>query len=141
MAENKTIETGASVEDFLETVENPTRRADARAVLEIMRRVTGLEPKMWGASIIGFGRYHYRYESGREGEMLRIGFSPRKANLALYLITRSDDREALLGKLGRHRTGASCLYVTRLSDVDLEVLEALISRSWEAARARYGEPG
>lgn len=132
MSENKTVETEASVAAFLETVDSSARREDARALLDIMRRVTGAEPKMWGPSIIGFGKYHYRYDSGREGEMLRVGFSPRKANLALYLTPKGDDFVALLSKLGKHKTGSSCLYVNKLSDIDLEVLEALISQTWEA---------
>lgn len=140
MSENKTVETGASVAAFLETVESPARREDARAILEIMRRVTGVEPKMWGPSIIGFGKYSYRYDSGREGEMLRVGFSPRKANLALYLTPKGDGFEALLSKLGKHKTGASCLYVNKLSDIDVEVLQALIAQTWEAGREKYGDP-
>lgn len=140
MSENKTVETGASVDGFLETVDSSTRREDARAVIEIMRRVTGVEPRMWGPSIIGFGKCHYRYDSGREGEMPRVGFSPRKANLVLYLTSKDGDFMALLSKLGKHKTGASCLYVNKLSDIDVEVLESLISQSWEAAREQYGDP-
>lgn len=89
---------------------------------------------------IGFGKYHYRYGSGREGDMLRVGCSPRKANLALYLTSRSDDFEALLSRLGKHRTGVSCLYVNKLSEVDLGVLETLISKSWQASRAKHPDP-
>lgn len=140
MSENKTVETGASVDTFLETVASSARRDDARAVIEIMRRVTGVEPKMWGPSIIGFGKCRYRYDSGREGEMPRVGFSPRKANLVLYLASKDGDSQALLSKLGKHKTGASCLYVNKLSDIDVKVLEALVSRSWEAAREKYGDP-
>ena len=140
MSENKTVETGASVDAFLETVDSSTRREDARAVIEIMRRVTGVEPKMWGPSIIGFGKYHYRYDSGREGEMPRVGFSPRKANLVLYLTSKDGGFVTLLSRLGKHKTGASCLYVNKLSDIDVEVLEALISQSWEASREQYGDP-
>lgn len=138
MAENKTRETDASVTEFIESVENPTRREDARVVLELMRRVTRTEPKMWGPSIIGFGKCHYKYESGREGDMPRLGFSPRKANLALYLFSKDDGFDELLSRLGKHKTGVSCLYVNRLSDVDLKVLETMVRRSWQLARERYG---
>ena len=139
MTENVTRETDASVNDFLDGVENERRRTDAYQLLEIMRRVTGAKPKMWGPAIIGFGSYHYRYESGREGDMLRVGFSPRKANLALYLIAKGDGFGELLGRLGKHKTGGSCLYVNRLTDVDLNVLEAMVAQSWKAAREEYGE--
>ncbi|MGZ8708983.1 MAG: DUF1801 domain-containing protein [Thermoanaerobaculia bacterium] len=138
MAENKTQETDASVTDFIAGVENPTRREDARALLELMRRVTRTEPKMWGQSIVGFGKCHYKYESGREGDMPRIGFSPRKANLVLYLASKDDTLDDLLSRLGKHKTSVSCLYVNRLSDVDLKVLEAMVRRSWQVARERYG---
>ncbi len=140
MAENITRETDASVDDFLAQVENERRRDDARILIELMQRVTGQEPRMWGAAIIGFGRYHYRYDSGREGDMLRVGFSPRKANLALYLIAKGDGFEELLGTLGKHKRGSSCLYVNKLADVDLQVLEAMIVFSWERAREKYGDP-
>ncbi|MBA3314310.1 MAG: DUF1801 domain-containing protein [Planctomycetaceae bacterium] len=140
MAENQTQETDASVEAFLESVEHPGRRADSNVLLDLMRRVTGAPPKMWGPAIIGFGKYHYRYDSGREGDMLRVGFSPRKANLALYVIIKDDDRKPLLAKLGKHKTGVSCLYINKLADVDLKVLEAMVARSWNAARDKYGNP-
>jgi hypothetical protein len=139
LATNKTVETDASVGDFLDSVENDVRRTDAMVVLDIMKRVTGLPPKMWGPSMIGFGRYHYRYDSGREGDMMRIGFSPRKANLALYVIARDGRCEDLISRLGKHRSGVSCLYVNRLSDVNLEVLEELIEASWAATTARFGD--
>ncbi|MGZ5473044.1 MAG: DUF1801 domain-containing protein [Thermoanaerobaculia bacterium] len=138
MAENKTQETDASVTDFIAGVENPTRREDARALLELMRRVTRTEPKMWGPSIVGFGKCHYKYESGREGDMPRIGFSPRKANLVLYLASKDDTLDDLLSRLGKHKTSVSCLYVNRLSDVDLKVLETMVRRSWQVAHERYG---
>jgi hypothetical protein len=136
MTENKTQVTGANVEKFLDGVENKTRRNDARALVDIMRRVTGADAKMWGPSIIGFGEYHYRYESGREGHSFRVGFSPRKSNLALYLLQKDEHYEELLARLGKHGTGASCLYVSKLADVDPDVLEELIRRSWRAS-----EPG
>lgn len=140
MGENKTVETGASVDQFLDGIVNEKRRADARALLDLMRRVTGVEARMWGPSIVGFGKYRYRYDSGREGEMLRVGFSPRKANLSLYLISKDDEYSRMLARLGKHRTGGSCLYINNLRDVDLEVLERMIARSWELAAAQHGEP-
>jgi hypothetical protein len=140
MAENITQETDADAESFLDTVEHAGRRDDARVLLALMRNVTGVPPRMWGNSIIGFGRYHYRYDSGREGDFFRVGFSPRKANLAIYLHAKSERHAELLNALGKHRTGVSCLYVNRLKDVDLATLELLVRDSWERAREVYGEP-
>ena len=139
MAENKTVKTGASVDEFIAGVENKRRREDGLVLLEMMRDVTGLEPDMWGPSIIGFGSYHYRYESGREGDMPLIGFSPRKQSLSLYIMSGFDmsgfdEYDALLGKLGKHRTGASCLYINKLADVDMGVLRELVTRSVEHMR-------
>jgi hypothetical protein len=130
MAENKTQATNASVDAFLAAVEPEQRRADGRILLDMMTRITGEPPVLWGPSIIGFGTEHYRYESGREGDICRIGFSPRKAQLVLYLAVSLPEREALLAKLGKHSNGKSCLYVTKLADVDTAVLEELIARSW-----------
>jgi hypothetical protein len=130
MSSNQTVETDASVDEFIDSVDNEKRRQDARELLNLMRRVTGAEPRMWGPSIVGFGKYHYRYDSGREGEMLRVGFSPRKANFALYLMPRGDAFQELLEKLGKHKTGASCLYVNKLADIELDVLEEMIAESW-----------
>jgi hypothetical protein len=140
MTQNSTRETTASVEEFIAGVENDVRRTDAATILALMRRMTGLEPKMWGHSIIGFGSYHYRYDSGREGYMPRIGFSPRKANLALYFMARAEGFQDLLDRLGKHSTGVSCVYVKRLSDIDPTVLEALVEHSWAAATKAYGAP-
>lgn len=139
MADIQTRETGASVQGFIKGIENETRRKDAAALVALMTRVTGTKPKMWGPAIVGFGKYHYKYDSGREGDMLRLGFSPRKANLALYLITKDDGYEDALARLGKHKTGGSCLYINKLSDVDLKVLEGMIRRSWQLARERYGK--
>jgi hypothetical protein len=130
MPENKTRPTGASVSEFVNGVANETRRRDAHALIAMMTRVTGVEPQMWGPSIIGFGSQHYRYESGREGDMPRIGFSPRKANLALYLLTGARSEAAQLARLGKHTTGVSCLYVNKLADVDMSVLEAMAADAW-----------
>lgn len=139
MAGNKTVESDASVEAFLDSVADDRRRQDAYALLDLMRQVTGVEARMWGTSIVGFGKYRYRYDSGREGEMLRVGFSPRKANLALYLISKDDQLRDQLSGLGRHKQGASCLYIGKLADVDEEILRAVIARSWMLASETHGE--
>jgi len=136
--ENQTRETGASVQAFIKGIDNETRRKDAAAVLALMTRVTGTKAKMWGPAIVGFGKYHYKYDSGREGEMLRVGFSPRKANLALYLIAKDDTYDDARARLGKHKTGGSCLYINKLSDVDVKVLEGMIKRSWQLANKRFG---
>ena len=134
MAENKTVKTGASVEDFIAGVENKRRREDGIALLEMMREITGLEPEMWGPSIVGFGDLRYKYESGREGDMFLTGFSPRKRSLSLYVTSDFDRYEALLSRLGKHRRGASCLYINKLADVDVDVLRELVRRAYERAR-------
>jgi hypothetical protein len=131
MAENKTQPTGASVEEFIGSIPVDRRREDARTVLALMREVTGEEPRMWGPSIVGFGDYHYQYESGREGDWFLAGFSPRKANLVLYIMSGFPRHAALMEKLGKHRTGKSCLYINKLDDVDLDVLRELVRRSVE----------
>jgi hypothetical protein len=118
-----------SVDEFLAVVPNATRRADAEVLARLMADVTGQPPAMWGTSIIGFGRYHYRYATGREGDSPVVGFSPRKAQLVLYLTDGFEEYGELLGRLGKHSTGKSCLYVKRLADVDLAVLEELVRRS------------
>ncbi|MDX1531118.1 MAG: DUF1801 domain-containing protein [Rhodothermales bacterium] len=137
MAALKTAPTDANVEAFLATVEDDARRADCYTVLELMRRVTGEPPTMWGDSIVGFGSYHYVYDSGREGDWFLAGFSPRKRNLTLYVMAGFDRYEALLERLGKYKTGKSCLYVNRLDDVDLGVLEELVRRSVEHVRAAH----
>jgi hypothetical protein len=129
MAEIKTKKNEASVEAFLDGVANERRRQDAEVVLELMRQVTGEEPAMWGSSIVGFGRYHYRYESGREGDWFLTGFSPRKQSLTLYIMSGFRGYEGLLGRLGKHKTGKGCLYVNKLADVDLDVLRQLVEQS------------
>ena len=129
MAVLKTQKTDASVTDFLNAVEHPQRRADSFAVLELMSEITGEEPSMWGSSIVGFGTYTYRYTSGREGDWPLTGFSPRKRNLTLYITSGFDRYEALLAKLGKFRTGKSCLYVNWLEDVNVDVLRELIRQS------------
>jgi hypothetical protein len=136
MAEIKTRAGGRSVADFMASVEHPVRRADAEALIPVMERISGEPAVMWGPSIIGFGRYHYRYDSGHEGEMCRIGFSPRAANLVLYLAPYERD-EALLARLGKHKPGKGCLYVNKLADVDMGVLEQLIADAWAIMGKRY----
>ena len=138
MAELKTKETDASVDEFLAGVENDRRRNDALVVKEMMERITGWEPKMWGPSIVGFGRYQYKYESGHEGEFMVTGFSPRKQALTLYIMSGFSKRDALMQKLGKHKTGRSCLYINKLDDVDLGVLEELIQCDVEFMREKYG---
>jgi nucleoid DNA-binding protein len=137
MAENKTQKTRESVSAFIESVPNEAKRRDARTLLKIMRELTGEMPVMWGASIVGFGAYHYKYESGREGDMPITGFSPRKAATAVYIMTGFAGSEALLAKLGPHSTGKACLYIKKLSDVDQSVLRKLIARSVAAMRKKY----
>jgi hypothetical protein len=126
MAENKTAPTDVPVEEFLASVEHPVRRQDGETVVELMREITGQEPVMWGPSIIGFGSYHYKYASGHEGDAAAVGFSPRKGNLALYGLTYAPESAPLLERLGKHKTGAACLYVNKLADIDLDVLKELI---------------
>jgi hypothetical protein len=129
MAELKTKPNEESVIDFLQSVPDERKREDSFAILELMKEVTGQEPKMWGDSIIGFGNYHYKYASGREGDWFVTGFSPRKQNLTLYIMSGFDEYEALLKKLGKYKTGKSCLYVNRLADVDMAVMKELIRKS------------
>lgn len=140
MSDLKTRPTGESVTSFLQDVEDERRRADAFAVLEMMRRITGEEPEMWGPSIVGFGSYHYEYESGRAGDWFETGFSPRKTALTLYIMSGFREHDELMARLGKHKTGKSCLYIKRLEDVDLQVLEELIRRSVEHVRARSAKP-
>ncbi len=131
MAEIKTKPTDVSVDAFLDGVEHPVRRADGKAVRAMMERVTGEPAMMWGPSIVGFGRYHYRYASGHEGDMCRVGFSPRSANLVLY-VGGFPEYEALLAKLGKHKSSKACLYLNKLADVDPAVLEEIARRTYAA---------
>ena len=129
MAVAKTLPTGASVEEYLLTVENEDRCADTRAVIEIMKRITGCQPVMWGDSIIGFDTYHYKYASGREGDWMVSAVAPRKAALTVYVMAGFDRYGELMGRLGKYKTGSSCLYLKKLSDADPEALEELITSS------------
>ncbi len=141
MAENKTKPTVVSVPAFLDACADEARRADAKALAKLMQKVTGDKPKMWGPSIVGFGSYHYVYESGREGDMPIVGFSPRKAANVLYGTIGFAGAEALLAKLGKHTTGKGCLYIKKLADVDLKVLEALVKKAVAATRERHAKQG
>ncbi|MES2341228.1 MAG: DUF1801 domain-containing protein [Pseudomonadota bacterium] len=134
--QNKTQPTQADVEAFLATVQPAQRQADARAICDLMARLSGHRPKMWGASIVGFGQYHYRYDSGREGDAPLVGFSPRKAALTLY-VGASWQAPALMARLGKFTTGKGCLYLKRLSDVDLGALEAVVADSLARTTAAY----
>lgn len=137
MAELKTQENDRSVKSFLDAVEPEQRRQDCYTILAIMEKATGSAPKMWGDSIVGFGRYHYKYASGREGDWMLSAFSPRKQNLTLYIMAGFDRYEELLSKLGKFKTGKACLYVKTLADVDLTVLEELIQSSVDHIKATY----
>ena len=137
MSEPKTKPTGASVDAFIEAVEHQGRREDARVVLEMLRGVTGREPEMWGPSIVGFGRYRYTDAKGKPQEWPMVGFSPRKANLVLYVLQGAESRADLLQRLGKHKTGNACLYLNRLSDVDQDVLRELCVWSVERTREKY----
>jgi hypothetical protein len=131
MSELKTKATSASVSAFIDRIDDPARRRDCKTLLKMMKKATKAQPKMWGSSIIGFGDHHYKYDSGREGDWFRAGFSPRKDALTLYLIPGLGwpDQRDLMSKLGKHKTGKGCLYIKQLSDVDVKVLERLIERS------------
>ena len=130
MAGNKTRKTDANVEDYLNSVENKRRREDSFQVLAMMKEITGEEPKMWGPSIVGFGEYHYAYDSGREGDSFLTGFAPRKQSLTLYIMPGFAEYSELLGNLGKYKTGKSCLYINKLDDVHIDTLQELIRRSY-----------
>ncbi|MGN6689357.1 MAG: DUF1801 domain-containing protein [Sphingopyxis sp.] len=140
-ADIKTKSTDVSVADFIAAIAEARRREEAATIDAMHRRVTGLDPKMWGPSIIGYGSYDYVYDSGRSGTMCRAGFSPRKAAMTLYVmghyLDRQSDADALLAKLGKYKTGTSCLYINKLADVDLDVLEQLVRLSWDVMNERY----
>jgi hypothetical protein len=136
-AENKTKQTEQSPAEFIASIEHDVRRADGLRLLEIFKGVTNLEPRMWGPSIIGYGRYHYKYESGREGEFLMTGFSPRKTNLSIYILPGYIDLEEKLSRLGKHKIGKSCLYINKLADIDESVLAEIIDFGVQYMRAKY----
>ena len=136
MAENKTKTTGVDPQEFIEKVDGEEKRKDAEELLRLMSKVTGKPPKMWGATIIGFGKYHYKYESGREGEICMTGFSPRKPSLVLYLGPGLEDKK-LLARLGKHKVGKGCLYINKLADIDRAVLKELVVKAVAEMRKRY----
>lgn len=136
---NKTVETSVDPEAFVSAVADPEQQSDARKLVSLMSRLSGKPPKMWGPSIIGFGQYHYRYESGREGDMCRIGFSPRKGQTVIYLVDGYEQQQDNLARLGKHKIGKSCLYIKRLSDIDENVLEAMVQASLSHMAERYPE--
>lgn len=138
MAEMKTKKTGASVGAFIDAVPNERRREDARKVVAMMKRVTKLEPEMWGPTIIGFGEYRYKYDSGREGRLCMIGFSPRAQALTFYL-HKTESRSAQLKKLGKHKLSKACIYINKLADVDESVLESMIRDSYAYMKKTYGK--
>ena len=135
---NKTTQTEESVYDFLEKVPDQNKRDDCKVIIEMMKKITGLPPKMWGPSIIGFGTYHYKYESGREGDMLKVGFSPRKNNITLYIMPGFDRYHDIMKTLGKYKVGKSCLYIKGLSDVNKVQLLSLIEESYSYMTTKYG---
>jgi hypothetical protein len=137
MAANKTQPTELSVAAFIDQLADPAQRADAQALVKLLQKATGEKPKMWGPAIIGFGAYHYKYESGREGDMPLVAFSPRKAATVLYNFTGFEGADPLLAKLGKHTLGKACLNIKRLTDVDAAVLKELAIRAAAAVRARH----
>ena len=138
---NKTQPTALRVADYIDAIDNAQRREDCRWLLAEMHRLTGLEPKLWGAklasAIVGFGDYHYRYESGREGDFFRLGFANRKQSITIYIMPGYQDFDAELARLGTHKTGKSCLYIKRLSDVDTDVLSEIMAKGLALMEARY----
>src|SRR5450755_4438297 len=137
MTANKTAPNEMSVAAFIDGLTDEIRHADARVLIKLMKDATGEEPRMWGPAIIGFGSYHYRYESGREGDMMLVGFSPRKAATVLYGLRGASDSESLLAHLGKVKTGKGCLYIKKLADVDQKVLKDLIVKAFVATRERH----
>lgn len=140
MAENKTRPTIASVTAFLNKIQDPQLRADCFALLKMMQAVSGEQPVMWGSAIIGFGKYHYVYESGREGDTVLIGFSPRKQNISIYMMCSLDTVREELPKLGKYKTGKGCLYIKSLDDVNTSVLKKVITMGFKAASKRNVHP-
>ena len=137
MSKMKTIPTAASVDAFIDAVEDEQKRTDSRALAALMEEVTGEPAQMWGTAIVGFGTYHYRYASGREGDFMLVGFSPRKRALTLYIMAGFSEYDALLAQLGKHTIGKSCLYIKRLADVDQAVLRDIVERSVRYIRGKY----
>jgi len=139
MAKNKTTETQQSVTDFINAVENDAKRNDAFELVKIMQEATGFEPKMWGPSIIGFGSYHYKYDSGHEGDAPLAAFSPRKVATTVYFYLPEENRKELLSKLGKHKSSKACIYINKLTDIDIEILKKIILLSIEFTQKLYPE--
>ncbi|CAH0996306.1 hypothetical protein EMA8858_02437 [Emticicia aquatica] len=137
MATNKTTETSLSVIDFINSVKDETKRNDCFSLIELLKKQTGFDPKMWGPSIVGFGSYHYKYESGREGDSLIVGFSPRATTISLYLSGSFEKREELLEKLGKHKTDKGCIHIKKLADINMEVLLQMIVNHLEYMQKMY----
>jgi Domain of unknown function (DU1801) len=137
MAENKTKPTQASVQDYLANLASAEQRVDCESLIALMRKVTKHEPKMWGSTIVGFGTYHYRYESGREGDACLTGFAARKNEIAVYLVAEGAQQADRLTELGKHKMGKACLYIRRLSEIDVGILEKLIAESVAEVKQRY----
>ena len=145
-SQNKTVETDTSVEEFINAVDNDQKREDSWELLALMEKITGAPAKMWGSRLVGFGQYHYKYESGREGDFFITGFSPRKTALTVYIMPGFDSYEKQLAKLGPYKTGKSCLYLKKLDAIDRDVLEEIVTDSVAVMRKRYdciprGNPG
>lgn len=138
MAELKTKENKASVKDFLNAIDNEQKRTDCFEVLKIMEAATGQKGHMWGTAIVGFGRYHYKYESGHEGDMCKVGFSPRKANITLYVMMGPKADADMLKKLGKHKVSGSCLHINKLADVDTAILKKLVKEAYDGMTKKYG---
>lgn len=136
-SDNKTTQSDKSPADFIASLEHKARRSDAEILLPWFEDLTGLKPKMWGQAIIGFGRYHYKYDSGREGDMLMTGFSPRKAKMVLYIMPGYQEIDDKLARLGNHKIGKSCLYINKLADVDMDVLEGIVRYGVDYVKAKY----
>ena len=136
--ENKTTENNASVEAFLNQVADEKKKADSFEIKDMMERLTGEPAKMWGTAIIGFGNYHYKYDSGREGDFMKVGFSPRAQNISLYIMPGFDRYADYMSKLGKYKTGKSCLYIKALNDIDRNILEHLIKDSYDYMTKKYG---
>lgn len=141
MSGNKTVENESSVTDFLHAVENEQRKKDSFKALEMLNEITGLQPKMWGNSIVGYGSYHYKYESGREGDFFKVGFSPRKNSMTFYIIPGFPKYSDLLEKLGKYKTGKSCLYIKQLDTIDLDALKEIIAKSFAEMNEKYPQNG
>jgi len=136
-AKPKTTETPASVSDFIKKIPDEQRQKDTQSIIKIMKELSGFEPKMWGPAIVGFGSYHYKYESGHEGDAPLVGFSPRKAEFAIYLTSEFDKKEELLKQFGKHKTAKACIYFKRLEDINTDVFKKMITNSIKDYKTKY----